>query len=267
MDSTVENCHNEGNILGESIIGGIVGGCLAESKVISCYNKGSIDTNGSQVYKGAGGIVGGIYGDSVVINGCYNNGNTDATNCGSGGIVGQMYSSSSLSEAQIINCCNNGNISNKNRNAGGIIGFIELASRGSLLNLNMENCYNLADVNSAQASGGMIGCAFKTYETATSNINISNCYNVGTIKGNIIGEIIGRIYSINQENFTVSSNYYIEKRNNAIGQGSATETNVESKSQQYMKTNEFVELLNSNIDSTNLKKWKLGTNGYPTFLD
>ena len=63
--------------------------------------------------------------------------------------------------------------------------------------------------------------------------------------------------------------YYIEKRNNAVGQGNATETNVESKSQQYMKTNEFVELLNSNIDSTNTdwKKWKLGTNGYPTFID
>lgn len=270
-ESTVENCYNEGYIVGESQIGGIVGGCKTKSRVISCYNKGSINSNGTQVYKGTGGIVGGIYGDSVVIDGCYNNGNIGGTNCGSGGIVGEMYTAGAAQgEAKIVNCYNNESVINqKNRNAGGIIGFITLNSRGDLLNLNIENCYNLANVNSTQASGGMIGYALRVYETASIIISINNCYNIGEIKGNVMGEMFGRNYNINQEDFKVSNSYYIEKRNNAIGQGNATETNVESKSQQYMKTNEFVELLNSNIDSTNTdwKKWKLGTNGYPTFID
>ncbi|CCZ18464.1 the GLUG motif protein family protein [Clostridium sp. CAG:780] len=132
----------------------------------------------------------------------------------------------------------------------------------------IENCYNIHNIN-ASGAGGIIGYIIRIYETATSKININNCYNIGEIRGNVIGELVGKTYRINQEDFKVSNSYYIEKRNNAVGQGNATETNVESKSQQYMKTNEFVELLNSNIDSTNTdwKKWKLGTNGYPTFID
>ena len=271
IESTIENCYNEGSIVGESQIGGIVGGCKTKSRVISCYNKGSINSNGTQIYKGAGGIVGGICGESIIIDGCYNNGNIGGTNCGSGGIIGEMYAVGAIQgEAKIVNCYNNESVINqKNRSAGGIIGFISLNSRGNLLNLNIENCYNLANVNSTQASGGMIGYALRVYETASSIISINNCYNIGKIKGNAMGEITGKTYNINQEDFKVSNSYYIEKRNNAIGQGNATETNVESKSQQYMKTNEFVELLNSNIDSTNTdwKKWKLGTNGYPTFID
>ena len=270
-ESTIENCYNEGSIVGESQIGGIVGGCNTKSRVISCYNKGSINSNGTQIYKGAGGIVGGICGESIIIDGCYNNGNIGGTNCGSGGIIGEMYAiGATQGEAKIVNCYNNESVINqKNRSAGGIIGFISLNSSGNLLNLNIENCYNLANVNSTQASGGMIGYALRVYETASSIISINNCYNIGKIKGNAMGEITGKTYNINQEDFKVSNSYYIEKRNNAIGQGNATETNVESKSQQYMKTNEFVELLNSNIDSTNTdwKKWKLGTNGYPTFID
>ena len=271
IESTIENCYNEGSIVGESQIGGIVGGCSTKSRVISCYNKGSINSNGTQIYKGAGGIVGGICGESIIIDGCYNNGNVGGTNCGSGGIIGEMYAVGAIQgEAKIVNCYNNESVINqKNRSAGGIIGFISLNSRGNLLNLNIENCYNLANVNSIQASGGMIGYALRVYETASSIISINNCYNIGKIKGNAMGEITGKTYNINQEDFKVSNSYYIEKRNNAVGQGNATETNVESKSQQYMKTNEFVELLNSNIDSTNTdwKKWKLGTNGYPTFID
>ena len=271
IESTIENCYNEGSIVGESQIGGIVGGCSTKSRVISCYNKGSINSNGTQIYKGAGGIVGGICGESIIIDGCYNNGNIGGTNCGSGGIIGEMYAVGAIQgEAKIVNCYNNESVINqKNRSAGGIIGCISLNSRGNLLNLNIENCYNLANVNSTQASGGMIGYALRVYETASSIISINNCYNIGKIKGNAMGEITGKTYNINQEDFKVSNSYYIEKRNNAVGQGNATETNVESKSQQYMKTNEFVELLNSNIDSTNTdwKKWKLGTNGYPTFID
>ena len=269
IESTIENCYNEGSIVGESQIGGIVGGCKTKSRVISCYNKGSINSNGTQVYKGTGGIVGGIYGDSVVIDGCYNNGNIGGTNCGSGGIVGEMYTAGVVKgEAKIINCYNNGKINNGNNNAGGIIGRIVLHSREDSLMTTIENCYNIHNIN-ASGAGGIIGYIIRIYETATSKININNCYNIGEIRGNVIGELVGKTYRINQEDFKVSNSYYIEKRNNAVGQGNATETNVESKSQQYMKTNEFVELLNSNIDSTNTdwKKWKLGTNGYPTFID
>lgn len=172
----------------------------------------------------------------------------------------------SIEKSTIMNFGISGKI-NSTEYAGVIANNINLS--------RIENCYSKANiialdgVSIGAGTGGIIGYIIRIYETATSKININNCYNIGEIRGNVIGELVGKTYRINQEDFELSNSYYIEKRNNAVGQENATETNVESKSQQYMKNNEFVELLNSNIDSTNTdwKKWKLGTNGYPTFID
>ena len=77
------------------MIGGIVGGCDNNSKVINCYNTGKIISNGTQTYRGASGIVGQIYGNGEIY-GCYNNGIIEGTNCGTGGIVGEIYTAADI---------------------------------------------------------------------------------------------------------------------------------------------------------------------------
>ena len=265
--SKIVNCYNEGKITGESCVGGIVGGCKSQSEIILCYNNGEIYSNGTKTYRGVGGISGGIYGYEIIVNGCYNNGNIGGTNSASGGIVGEMYTAGSVpGEALILNCYNNGKINNANNNSGGIFGTISLRSSSDSLTAKIENCYNINSISSS-TSGGIIGYTSKIYETASCTISINNCYNYGNVIGTLTGGIIGKNYRINLENIEVKNCYYTEKQNKVVGQGSVTETNVEIKKQDYMKSIEFVNLLNSNIgsDNVNWKKWKLGSNGYPTF--
>ena len=54
----------------------------------------------------------------------------------------------------------------------------------------------------------------------------------------------------------------------AIGTGSPTSGKATLKTETEIKSQIFVDLLNSNIGTnTDWKKWKLGSDGYPTFVD
>ena len=71
---------------------------------------------------------------------------------------------------------------------------------------------------------------------------IENCRNYGTINNSITQTTAGGILGWQRE--------------------------VTLKSESEIKSQTFVDLLNSNIGTnTDWKKWKLGSNGYPTFLD
>ena len=60
--------------------------------------------------------------------------------------------------------------------------------------------------------------------------------------------------------------YYVT--NPFIGTGTLTSGEATLKSESEIKSQTFVDLLNSNIGTnTNWKKWKLGNDGYPTFTD
>ena len=54
----------------------------------------------------------------------------------------------------------------------------------------------------------------------------------------------------------------------AIGTGLLTSGEATLKTEKEVKSQAFVDLLNSNIGTnTDWKQWKLGSDGYPTFID
>jgi uncharacterized repeat protein (TIGR02543 family) len=196
-----------------------------------------------------GGIVG--YADNTPIDNCYNTGNVSYSYYSSysslGGIAG--YSTST-----ITNCYNTGNVTSSNVTSssysGGIAGY-------SISTIN--NCYNTGNVSSSSYSslsyssysGGIAGAGY-----STSTIN--NCYNVGNIfEGNYKGGIVGI-------SGNVTNSYYLVDcgGNNTYGGQSRTEV--------FMKSAEFVSLLNSGENANfvfNQDVAPFVNNGYPVFCN
>lgn len=137
----------------------------------------------------------------------------------------------------VKNSANIGDISG-NLGVGGVVGF----------NGTVENCYNIGNIEGADCVGGIAGKATK----------ITNCYNVGDVvygegssrKGGIVGI----------ENTNVVNCYYLE------GCVAESNNNGEPKTAEFMRSLEFVNLLNNDtdvwvVDSENTN------DGYPVFGD
>ena len=132
----------------------------------------------------------------------------------------------------------------------------------------MEQCYFRDKyINSTDSyAGGIIG---RQGTTAIKNyLYIKNSYNIGNIKGKISGDIIGAITTDTRtETKTEFSNVYYSLEP-AIGIGSLTSGEATLKTKTEIKSQAFVDLLNSNIGTnTDWKKWRMGSDGYPTFVD
>jgi hypothetical protein len=111
--ATLINCDNSGNIEGDVIVGGIVGTISASGKIAACRNSGNI--------KGtlAGGIIG-HYSNSFpcTTTACYNTGSVNNTDVnGAGGIIGEIAGNS-----VIINACySTGTVIGSDSNITGLI--------------------------------------------------------------------------------------------------------------------------------------------------
>ena len=251
----VENCKNYGKItLIKSYYsyggaGGIVGIASHSSSGIYnisyCENYGEVNGNSN-----CGGIVGNSIGKLNIIN-CENKGNIEAT-ANSGGILGGQENG----HGNILNSYNEGEVHGIG-NSGGIIG--NLAIWGQEMNVNINNCYNIGAVKSNKIAGGILGVQSK------NNLSINNSYNAGNIGGTKEGEILGQIVTATDtETKTEFSNVYCV--NTAIGTGELTSGEATLKSVSEIKSQSFVNLLNSNIGTNaDWEKWKLGEAGYPTF--
>ena len=121
----IANCINKGTINGKSYVGGILGHNYNNTKIINCYNSGSI--SGANV----GGIIGDDYRQSNIINSC-NLGNIQS-NSKAGGITGNL----GWFERSIENCYNIGDISGTVK--GGIAGELNISNEL----LITQNCYYL----------------------------------------------------------------------------------------------------------------------------
>ena len=289
---TIRNCTNKANVTGKNFVGGIIGYryTTEEGYVIieNCDNYGKIEiTGGYYVTAGAGGIIGeganeiikcnnygmvsgnkilaGITGgirvnEGKVIN-CINSGTVDTADCdtNAGGIIGFASAGNTV----VKNCINIGKIRGKG-NKGGIVCRVASVNWSIAVEVLIENCENLGNVESVNNNGGGI---IGVQDTIASKVylNIKNSYNLGKIMGTQKGYILGRIYvSENTETKTEFENVYCE--GTAIGTGTLTSGEVTQKTASEMKSQSFVDLLNSNIGTnTDWKRWKLGKDGYPTF--
>ena len=288
-NSIIENCTNNANITGVTMVGGICA-YLRNSHVKECENYSNIDILRSEWhYGGAGGIVGNCRNGSI--ENCVNNGKVSGNYiiggiCGVleegnvnkcknnvdiniieeqniivGGIIGWIRSSVN----KIENCGNEGNINSINQNVGGIVGQYAGAGWDSVLKLDIINCCNLGNINAdAGIVAGIIGIQGTTCEK--NELNIFNCYNAGKITGNKKAEIISTILkSNNTETITnIENTYYaIDSGNKEIYSGTY-EGNVTGLTYNDMKLQSFVDRLNEYVEKNeNLVKWSYVSNGYP----
>ena len=165
----IENCLNEGNVIGTSCgqnsyadIGGIVG-CDEGDKdgiIIGCINKGSVSSG----YHRVGGIAG--YANRGLSN-CKNEGNINGNEC-VGGVIGWWTGNGALTK-----CENSGNIT-ATIEAGGIVGGISATNTVRLM-----NCKNMGDITANNRVGGLVGASFAILDTdyliTCSNTGILNC--------------------------------------------------------------------------------------------
>ena len=288
--STIENCQNKVDIIGYNMVGGIAG--TSAKKIEKCKNYGTLEITGNYYgYGGAGGIIGVSSGEETEINNCINYGKItglhnsggilatarcdvtirDCKNLGmisiSGNnkVVGGIVAWKSNKTLEIINSENKGNIKGT-RECGGIIGSASGAGWDSILDTYIYNCYNTGKIQTDNIAGGIIGQQGTT--AAQNHVYINNSYNLGKTVGKQIGNIIGVILtSTNTDTKTEFTNVYYSLEP-AIGTGSPTSGEETLKTETEIKSQTFVDLLNSNIGTnTNWKKWKLGNDGYPTFTD
>lgn len=233
----IENVYvTSGSIRGNNC-GGIVGWDYGKTQISRCWNGASIEGSES-----SGGIVG--RGSHNIYN-CYNIGNVSSNNY-AGGIVGQ-------NAQEVIECYNEGEVNGTY--AGGIFGYTQSAG------VVIDNCYNkgsiMADGDNVPsgapvgpAAGGIAAFLFRN-----SNM-VSNCYNVGEISST---QDMGCIVAYTQG--TVENCYYLTS--------TCTESEYgEPKDEDYMRSQEFVDLLNSrNRD----QKWGLDVDnindGFPILVE
>ena len=100
-------------------------------------------------------------------------------------------------------------------------------------------------------------------------LTINNCYTIGTLEGKQKAGIVA-VYSqdsrITGKSTSIQNSYYVDDI--GIIEGIEYTDTAIHKDESEIKSQTFVDLLNSNIGTNaDWKKWKLGTNGYPTFSD
>lgn len=106
-------------------------------------------------------------------------------------------------------------------------------------------------------------------DNRANHLYLNNIYNIGTIVSN--NDTYGITYLLDGSTFDISNTYYLDN----ISGSNNTNINLTRMSNSEMKSNNFVNTLNSNISNINLSEideilsgyqllnWKLGENGYP----
>lgn len=236
-----------------------------ENKILNLYGGGSLfgtiyyaTIKNLNVYGKIQNDTSGIVSSAVnsyIIN-CSNY--ADMTSLTTGGICQNSTSS------YFYNCYNAGTISGKwQSGAGGIVGETK---DGTII----RNCYNLGDVSLVNGTtyacaGGIVGFI------RSGDITVENCYNIGNIssskyKGGIIGG--------NWGNMKVNNCYFLNNVSNGVGDsdGGTSVTLGQIKGSELVNGkyifdifNDFVKGYNGNDTLHELKYWKLGENGLPTF--
>ena len=217
-------------------------GCVYNSIIQNFVISGNIETTGDYV----GGVIGRVRSTSnkQIIN-CANYcsiiGNKNV-----GGIVGSAG-------GEIRKCFNKGNILAKETHVGGIFG----TSSGQ----SAELCYNNGKIEGKQYVGGIGGMQGGTAK-------IINCYSVNEI---IYGSSKpGGIVATNNTSTSLAiQNCYFSNTstNNVTGTGNTNNIiNCKSMTEEEMKSDDFIDLLNENANEDIWKKDIENINdGYPTF--
>ncbi|MBP3502386.1 MAG: MucBP domain-containing protein [Clostridia bacterium] len=238
-NSKIINSYNAGNITSKNPAGGLA--CdISYCEVVNFYNDADINVSDST----AGGIASNI-NDSKIVN-SYNTGNITA-NSPAGGLA--YY----VSYSEIVNCYNTGIINSSGSVAGGIISNINKSK--------IINSYNTGNIIARYPAGGIA--------QNITNSEITNCYSSGTITvtGDIFEGQLGGIANASNNNKITNCYYLNSTATNGIYDTEDVVGQVESKTEEELKSKEFTQILNfnkNNLDSSyTLLNWKQNDELYP----
>lgn len=257
-DTTINNCKQEGTILGEDI-GGIGVQLTDNSKIINSSSNGKL----------VGGNVAGLAhsAENIEIINSFSTSNISATH----GAAGLVVDATLLT---IKNSYYNGKISGSR--IGGLVffGFANIESSYAIANIDCVNCqvvgglvgslsysstvkdsYSLVNINSGNSLDATIGGLVGQAEEGS----IINSYSSSTIVGtgtNTIGGLIG--YS---ESSTITSSYFNSSLYNGDLIGSSTSDTI-TNSEGLTEKDMLIESSYNGWDFTNI--WNIKNNGLPT---
>jgi len=178
--TSVVNCHADGEIEGGYYTGGLIGSSQGGSITGS---SASVDVIGSN--DDAGGLVG--YNYSCSISNCYATGTVEGTYC-VGGLVGYNEN------AAVTNCYATGNVIGSSADTdyfGGLIGYNDDST--------VTKCYSTGNVTGDDGVGGLAG-----YSSDASSI--TQCYTAGAVTGNEYAYPL-----VGYSGGTISGCYYLDK--------------------------------------------------------
>lgn len=166
---------------------------------------------------------------------------------------------------EIVNCYNIANIIGE-KAVGGILGTSTGANLEWIMDLKICNSYNIGKINGKGTVGGILGeqggICNKNY------VEMRNVYNGGELIGNNCRGILAKISKDYRAELKTSFKnvFYIDDygvTDNCIYDGT-----IFKKTKEEIKSSSFVNILNNNIEEENIwKKWTLGEEGYPTFVE
>lgn len=278
----IENCVNSGDVTSAGTADVQTAGILNTSSkvgtdvylyIADCKNSGTIKAESGRGTHGTGGIVS-VLNNSADIIRCGNEG-TISANGYQGGIIGRARTQLSLT---VQECYNKGaiNVQKSGKSAGGIAGY---AMSGSFSYL--YNAGKVADAASdANYLGGIIGYFGGYYQA--ENCTLTKSYNTGTIEGNNdrLGSVIGwaGVYDNNDTtgadvaelSYCFGLEGTAEKMVGSLGlpkeDNPIPETWAYSKTEQEMKEQEFVSLLNGETEGSFVfDDTGVINGGYPVF--
>lgn len=152
FNSEISNSYNKGNIkvtyknMNAWSTGGIAGEMFRESKIVNCWNSGSI----TGVQSNVGGVAGGV--DSSALLNVYNRG-TVSSDSVTGGVVGLLRFSSTMTSAY-----NTGAVSSKiAAKRGGVIGVMQERTSPKVRNIVSDCYYNSQTIGTSNAPTTAIG--------------------------------------------------------------------------------------------------------------
>lgn len=277
---SISNCHSAATIettgtiaeMGSCSVGGI-GGNLWESSVAQCSFGGYIDCDAGSEYGNVtlGGIVGMVC--ECEVTGCHNNGwivNKTKTHIAGnwGGFVAGGIAGTALGElSSISHCGNNGRVEVEidpevyfeegPAYCGGILGCALYRSNIPTTDVDITDCYNVADLSAnpvtgvyETAAGGIVGGA-----DTQARVDVSNCYHAGGLTADRTGGILVP----DGDSVSVTNSHFIDGCGGDNGFG-------EPQTEGFMKSAEFVSLLNADgsvfaMDTDNVN------GGFPVFAD
>lgn len=206
---TIENCTNEGQVIGVTLAGGIVGWMGNDESdismsVVGCDNKGSVNCDES-----VAGIIGKLSVERsgiIKIKNCTNH--TDISGKGkTGGVVGEVTGAILHQEGDVVisGCKNLGSVVSEDMYSAGIVTYLMVTGDKIDLNLKIDNCSNEGAVQSTKYAGGILGFSNVGFNAEVSakemkisddtHVSLQDCNNSGNIitknSNSMAGGIVG----------------------------------------------------------------------------